>query len=202
LSELAETKSYRFGRFLVDRRSACLRRDDVVLPLRPKSFDVLVYLVENAGRLVSKAELIDTVWHDVAVTENSLVQCIKDIRQALNDHAQTEIATVAKRGYRFASPVVEIDGHDADSRAASVPAGEIRALPLPDRPSIAVLPFDNMSGDPAQEYFADGISEDLITGLSRIRWLFVIARNSTFVYKHRAVDVRQVARELGVRYVL
>ena len=80
--------------------------------------------------------------------------------------------------------------------------GESRALPLPDRPSIAVLPFDNMSGDPDQEYFADGITEDLITGLARIRWLFVIARNSTFVYKGRAVDVRQVARELGVRYVL
>ena len=75
-------------------------------------------------------------------------------------------------------------------------------LPLPDRPSIAVLPFTNMSGDPDQEYFADGISEDLITGLARIRWLFVIARNSTFVYKHRSVDVKQVSRELGVRYVL
>jgi TolB-like protein len=77
-----------------------------------------------------------------------------------------------------------------------------RALSLPDRPSIAVLPFANMSGDSDQEHFADGISEDLITGLSRIRWLFVIARNSTFVYKHRAVDVKQVSRELGVRYVL
>ena len=77
-----------------------------------------------------------------------------------------------------------------------------RALPLPDRPSIAVLPFANMSEDPDQEHFADGISEDLITDLSRIHWLFVIARNSTFVYKNRAVDVKQVARELGVRYVL
>ena len=202
MSELAETKSYRFGRFLVDRRSACLWRDDAVLPLRPKSFDVLAYLVQNAGRLVSKAELIDNVWQNVVVTENSLVQCIKDIRQALNDETQSEIKTVARRGYRFASPVVEIDGHDAGFRAAAVPTGEVRALPLPDRPSIAVLPFDNISGDPTQEYFADGISEDLITGLSRIRWLFVMARNSTFVYKNRAVDVRQVARELGVRYVL
>ena len=107
MSDLAEIKSYRFGRYVVDRRSACLRRDDVVLPLRPKSFDVLVHLVENAGRAVSKGELIDNVWQNVAVTENSLVQCIKDIRQALNDDAQTEIQTVSKRGYRFASPVVE-----------------------------------------------------------------------------------------------
>ena len=201
LSDRAETKSYRFGRFLVDRRSACLRREGVVLPLRPKSFDVLVCLVENAGRLVPKAELIDSVWQDVNVTENSLVQCIKDIRQALEDDAQTAIETVSKRGYRFASAVAVVDGHDLELSAMPA-AGEGGALPLPDRPSIAVLPFDNMSGDPSQEYFADGISEDLITGLSRIRWLFVIARNSSFVYKHRAVDVRQVARELGVRYVL
>src|SRR3954466_2752912 len=91
LSDLAEIKSYRFGRFLVDRRSACLRRDGVVLPLRPKSFDVLVYLAQNAGRLVPKAELIDNVWQNISVTENSLVQCIKEIRQALNDDAQREI---------------------------------------------------------------------------------------------------------------
>jgi len=101
---MAEIKSYRFGRFVVDRRSACLRRDDVVLPLRPKSFDVLVHLVENAGRAVSKGELIDNVWQNVAVTENSLVQCIKDIRQALNDDAQAEIQTVSKRGCQVPAP--------------------------------------------------------------------------------------------------
>jgi len=95
-------------------------------------------------------------------------------------------------------------GPEPVSPSASRPAarGEGPSLPLPDRPSIAVLPFDNMSGDPDDQHFADGISEDLITGLSRIRWLFVIARNSTFVYKGRAVDVKQVARDLGVRYVL
>jgi adenylate cyclase len=76
------------------------------------------------------------------------------------------------------------------------------ALPLPDKPSIAVLPFQNMSGDPEQEYFCDGMVDDIITGLSRIRWLFVIARNSTFTYKGRAVDMKHVGRELGVRYVL
>lgn len=202
MSDLAETKNYRFGRFVVDRRSACLRCDGAALPLRPKSFDLLVYLVQHPGRLVPKAELIDKVWPNVNVTENSLVQCIKDIRQALQDDTQTTIETVSKRGYLFASPVVEIGPQALDDRAAGAASGTDRALPLPDRPSLAVLPFDNMSDDPDQEYFADGISEDLITALSRIRWLFVIARNSTFVYKHRAVDVRQVARDLGVRYVL
>jgi hypothetical protein len=181
-----------------------------VLPLRPKSFDVLVYLVQNPGRLIPKAELIDNVWQNINVTENSLVQCIKDIRQALQDETQTAIETVSKRGYLFASAPVAIDGREADHFAVGVPglASDAdrpfpdRPLPLPERPSIAVLPFDNMSDDPDQEYFADGISEDLCTALSRIRWLFVIARNSTFVYRHRAIDVRQVARDLGVRYVL
>jgi DNA-binding winged helix-turn-helix (wHTH) protein len=134
LPDSVETKSYRFGRFLVDRRSACLRCDSVVLPLRPKSFDVLVYLAQNAGRLVPKAELIDNVWQNVIVTENSLVQCIKEIRQALNDDAQTEIETVSKRGYRFAAPVAEIDGHDLDLRTTAVAAmaAESRILQLPD----------------------------------------------------------------------
>ena len=189
---MAERKSYRFGPFLVDRRSACLRRDGVVVPLRPKTFDVLAYLAQHPGRLVPKTELIDNVWQNLNVTPNSLVQCIKEIRHALHDDTQAIIETVSKRGYLFALPVIAIDGDDAP---LSTEAGESRALPLPDRPSIAVLPFDNMSGDPDQDYFADGISEDLITGLSRIRWLFVIARNSTFVYKGRAVDVRQVAQQ-------
>ena len=87
------------------------------------------------------------------------------------------------------------------SRARRAEAASPR-LALPDKPSIAVLPFQNMSGDPEQEYFADGMVEDIITGLSRIKWLFVIARNSSFIYKGKAVDVRQVGRELGVRYVL
>ena len=81
-------------------------------------------------------------------------------------------------------------------------AEQIGPLPLPDKPSIAVLPFTNMSGNPEQEYFADGMTEDIITGLSRLKWLFVIARNSTFTYKGKAVDVRQVGQDLGVRYVL
>jgi TolB-like protein/Tfp pilus assembly protein PilF len=193
----SETEPYRFGRFTLDARSASLRSDGKPTPLRPKSFDVLLHLVRNRGRLVSKDELIDKVWSNVFVTENSLAQCIKEIRQALSDDRQTMIETVAKRGYVFLPTL-----SDDRNAAGPAPDGERAPLPLPDRPSIAVLPFTNMSGDPDQDYFADGISEDLITGLARIRWLFVIARNSSFIYKNRAVDVKLVSRELGVRYVL
>jgi TolB-like protein/class 3 adenylate cyclase/Flp pilus assembly protein TadD len=106
---------------------------------------------------------------------------------------ERELKNIARpvRVYRLRRP--------AESKAAPVPGA---ALPLPDKPSIAVLPFANMSGDPEQEYFADGVAEDILTGLSRLKWLFVIARNSSFTYKGRHVDVRQVGRELGVRYVL
>jgi len=178
----------------IDYPAACLRRAGLPLQLRPKSFDVLAYLSRNRGRLVSKAELIDHIWGHIAVTENSLVQCIKDIRHALNGDSQFAIKTVPKRGYLFEGVLAE-----ATSRASEVSAGPFPALP--DRPSIAVLPFENLS-EADQEHFADGVTEDLITGLSRIKWLFVIARNSTFIYKDRPTDVSAIGRELGVRYLL
>jgi TolB-like protein len=186
---------YAFGEFVVDLRAGALRRGATALPLRAKAFDVLVYLIGKRGEAVSKSELIDGVWKDVIVTENSLAQCIKEVRQALGDEAQTIIKTVPKRGYLFAAPVSAMADRTEPPSAGPSP-------PLPDRPSIAVLPFTNMSGELDQEHFADGITEDLITALSQIRWLFVIARSSTFVFKGRAVDVKQIGRELGVRYVL
>jgi len=115
-SRMPEGSSYRFDRFIVDLRSACLRRDGIVVPLRPKSFDVLVHLVRNPGRLVAKGELIDSVWQNVIVTENSLAQCIREIREALGDNTQSVIETVAKRGYLFA-PSVIVDGAAASGRA-------------------------------------------------------------------------------------
>src|SRR5262249_23776902 len=116
-----------------------------------------------------------------------------------------------KRGFRFVGDV-DVDGSAPAAGAGDQPAStpheaaklvpDAEPLPLPDKPSIAVLPFQNMSLDPDQEYFADGLTEDIITGLSRQRWFFVIARNSTFTYKSQAIDVRDVATQLGVRYVL
>lgn len=151
-------------------------------------------------------------WPNAIVTDESLARCISDVRHALGDEQQIIIKTIPRRGYRFAATVKRLptDGATEPQLAASrapYPTGGLAItrhfdLPLPDRPSIAVLPFTNMSGDPEQDYLADGIVEDVTTALSRFRSLFVIARNSAFTYKGRAVDIKQVGRELGVRYVV
>ena len=159
--------------------------------------EVLCYLAKNPGRPVSKAELFEEIWPGIAVTDDSLVQCIRDIRDVLDDDGRHIVKTVPRRGYLFAGPI-------APHRDASSPVAtrEIRPLSPPDRPSIAILPFTNLSPDPEQDYFSDGIVEDITTALSRNRAFFVIARNSSFTYKRRAIDLKQVGRELGVRYVL
>jgi TolB-like protein len=185
-----------FGRYRLEPRGGLMCGDRDVR-LTPKALALLSFMAGRPGEVIAKEELFGAVWPEVAVGDAALVTCIQELRKALGDDARRPryIETLHRRGYRFI-------GKLAAPPLPVVTGGAIPALALPDRPSIAVLPFDNMSDDPDQEYFADGISEDLITGLSRIHWLFVIARNSTFVYKNRAVDVKQVARELGVRYVL
>jgi TolB-like protein len=132
------------------------------------------------------------------VTDDALVQCIRELRHKLGDDARRLIKTVPRRGYLFDVTAAAIQANTAGAAVEPVSS----ALTLPDRPSIAVLPITNLSGDPEQEYFADGIVDDIITELSRFSELFVIARNSSFQYKGKAIDVRQVARDLGVRYVL
>ncbi|TIP17754.1 MAG: transcriptional regulator, partial [Mesorhizobium sp.] len=143
--------------------------------------------------------LIDAGWGGSAVADNNLTVQIAALRRTLADAAKVAdwIETLPRRGYRYVGPAVATNVPDTSAaiRATSAPS-------LPDKPSVAVLPFSNLSGDPQQEYFADGMVDDIITGLARIKWLFVIARNSTFSYKGRAVDVKQIGRELGVRYVL
>jgi adenylate cyclase len=189
---------FRFEGYTLDVESGFLRNDDREIELRPKCFEVLRCLVENAGRLVSKDELIKTVWPNVVVTDESLMQCVSEVRRAIGDDGQI-IKTVPRRGYRFVAPVSQVD---ADSTARRHSDTDRHAAPLSDRPSIAVLPFVNISGDVEQEYFSDGITADIITELSRFSELLVIARNSTFQYKGKAADVRQIGRDLGVRYVL
>jgi len=163
-------------------------------------FDLLQYLIRNCERVVSKDDLLAAVWQGRIVSEATLSSRINAVRAALHDSGEEQrlIRTILRKGIRFVGAVREESGAEATAAIEPPKPG----LGLPDRPSIAVLPFVNMSGDPEQDYFADGMVEDIITGLSRVKWLFVIARNSSFAYKGRAVDVKQVGRELGVRYVL
>src|SRR5712671_1409761 len=196
---------YRFEGYTLDAARCSLRTEDRVIELRPKAFEVLRYLVENAGRVVTKEEFIRAIWSDVVVTDESLTHCVSEARHAIGDNDQAIIKTVPRRGYRFVAPVSRssADGGSAPQSGSAPPrAGADSDRALPDRPSIAVLPFSNIGGDPEQEYFADGMVEEIITALSRFSSLFVIARNSSFAYKGRSVDVKQVGRELGVRYVL
>ena len=179
------------------------------IALEPQVFDLLVHLVENRDRVVSKEDLIASVWGGRIVSDSTLTSRINAVRKAVGDSgaAQKLIRTIARKGLRFVGGVhIEPDGAgsaDAPVRPGDEPAAQVRsALKVPDRPAIAVLPFTNMTGDPGQEYFSDGISEDIITALSKLRGFFVIARNSSFIYKGRPVHLKQVAEELGVRYVL
>ena len=189
-------------------RGALFDASGAEVALRPKSFAFLRLLVENAGRLLGRDTIMAAVWPGVLVTDKSITRCVCDLRKALGDDAQRMLRTVPKRGYLLAAAVTQIEApvamHAAGDRPRSGVGGpSARSLPsLPDRPSIAVLPFQNLSGDPGQDYFADGMVEDITTELARLRWLFVIARNSSFTYRGLPHDVRQVGRELGVRYAL
>ena len=186
-----------FDNFVLDADRRSLERDGRQLALRPQAMEVLCYLARNPGRPISKAELFQEIWPGIAVTDDSLVQCIRDIREVLEDDGHRIVKTVPRRGYLFAGLIT----HDRDPPPTVRPQ-ETRALAPPDRPSIAILPFASLSADPEQDYFSDGIVEDITTALSRNRAFFVIARNSSFTYKGRAIDIKQVGRELGVRYVL
>ncbi len=185
-----------------DRRE--LRRGADSISLEPQVFDLIVYLVENRERVVSRDDLIASVWSGRIVSESTLGTRINAARKALGDNGveQRLIRTIARKGLRFVGDVQATSTGEYPVQAADEPPEAPRALPLPDRPAIAVLPFINMSGDPEQEYFSDGISEDIITALSKLRWFFVIARNSSFIYKGKATHLKQVAAELGVGYVV
>jgi TolB-like protein len=189
-----------------DRRE--LRRGSELIAVEPQVFDLLVYLVQNCDRVVSKDDLIASVWGGRIVSDSTLTSRINAARKAVGDSGgdQKLIRTIARKGLRFVGAVRSQSNAEPAHASGSLP-DEIHeqsrpALPLPDRPAIAVLPFVNMSGDPEQEYFSDGISEDIITALSKLRWFFVIARNSSFIYKGKAAHLKQIAEELGVGYVV
>jgi TolB-like protein/cytochrome c-type biogenesis protein CcmH/NrfG len=191
-----------------DRRE--LRRGSEPIDVEPQVLDLLIYLVENRDRVVSKDDLISSVWNGRIVSDATLTSRIYAARKAVGDSGRSQklIRTIARKGLRFVGAVRTQSNRDEPAALVTrPPLGELddlspTVLPLPTRPAIAVLPFSNMSGDPEQEYFSDGISEDITTALSKLRWFFVIARNSSFTYKGKAVHIKQVAEELGVGYVL
>ncbi len=218
--ETASTSGARFGRFTVNLDRMCLQEDGQDRELRPKAFDVLRVLVENAGRVVSKDELVAAVWPNVIVNDDALAQCIRDIRKALSDDGETFIRTVPKRGYIFVADI-------APASAPPPPAGASRsrrlAYPLlltvllvpllgvlfwgvgwrsaqgDARLTIAVLPFAAAAED---EWLGDGIAEDVMTAVSRFRDLGVVARNSSFRFRDPNLDPREVGRNLRADYLL
>jgi TolB-like protein/Tfp pilus assembly protein PilF len=187
-----------FGPFRLDLGGRKLCRDGKGVQLGTRSLDILCVLVESQGNLVTKDDLMAQVWRGLVVEENTIQVHVSALRKALGEgvSGQRYILTVPGQGYRFIGEAAQ------QQIAEMMPPDGASAPMLPDKPSIAVLPFQNMSGEPEQDYFADGVVEDITTALTRFPSLFVIARNSSFTYKDRAVDVRQVSRELGVRYLL
>jgi len=188
-----------------DRRE--LRRGSGPVAVEPQVFDLLVYLVQNRDRVVSKDDLIASVWDGRIVSDSTLTSRINAVRKAVGDSGRNQklIRTVARRGLRFVG-AVRTQPQGEPPRASPAPDDDTREQPRPalppDRPAIAVLPFVNLSGEPEQEYFSDGISEDIITALSKLRWFYVIARNSSFIYKGKSVTLKQIAEDVGVGYVV
>ena len=191
----------------IDRRELSCGGERIAL--EPQVFDVLLYLVQNSDRVVSKDELFEKVWDGRIVSESTLTSRINAVRKAVNDNGRDQqlVRTIARKGFRF---VGEVHAQLAEVKPAqgAAPPSEHDSehprlgLPVLDRTAIAVLPFVNMSGEMEQEYFSDGISEDIITALSKLRWFYVIARNSSFVYKGKSVHLKQIGDELGVGYVV
>ena len=189
----------KFGPFRLDAEAEILFRGSEPIVLGRRAVALLRLLLAHSGAPVSKNALIETAWPGLAVEDSNLTVQIASLRRALGDGAGGEnwIETLPRRGYRYVGPAVVAADPPAAANASASPQ-----LALPDKPSIAVLPFRNLSGDAEQDYFADGMAEDIVAGLSRIKWLFVVARSSSSPYKDRIVDARVVGRELGVRYLL
>jgi TolB-like protein len=202
----SSTVGCRFAGFTLELRSgALLRPDGATVALRPKAAEVLLYLVGKAGSVVAREDLLEAVWPGISVTDDSITQCVVEIRRALGEGAGL-LRTLPKRGYLLDAEVARVDAPQQGTTSAELVAAEVRtSVGTPGhqrRSALAVLPFANLSGNPEQDYFAAGIMEELTTALSRVRWFSVVGRTSTLVYRGQIIDARRVGRELGVRYLL
>jgi TolB-like protein len=178
--------TFRFGRFELQPSQRQLLVDGNAVALGSRAFDVLLVLVEHRDRVVTSKQLFESIWPGLVVEENNLRQQIAALRRVLGEGA---IATVPGRGYRFVIPLDSADGQEVQRRKR-------------DRAVVAVLPFTNLSGDSSQDYFSDAITHDIISGLSRHRWLTVLGRNATFGYRGLAPDLERLQRDLGASYVV
>ena len=185
---------FRFAGHVLDEQRRELTRAGEPIAIEPQVFDLLLLLLRRRDTVISRDELIETVWGGRIVSESTLASRINAARRAIGDSGEEQrlIRTLPKKGILFVGSVDEV--HALPQASALRPAAE--------RPAIAVLPFENLSGNREEGYFADGIVEEIITGLSRIKWLFVISRHSSSIYRDRSVGVRTIGAELGVRYVL
>jgi TolB-like protein len=192
---------YRFENCALDTDRYRLDVDDAPVSVEPLVFDLLAYLLEHRQRVVSRDELLENLWQGKVVTDAALAARLKDVRRAIGDSGKQQrvIKTCHGRGYQFIAEVAETPVGDTqiqvDERVAVVSNRQ-------EKPSVVVLPFINMSGDPEQEYFSDGITEDIITELSRVDVLYVIARHSSFAFKNKSVDHGEIAAKLGVQYIV
>jgi TolB-like protein/Tfp pilus assembly protein PilF len=191
-------KGFTLGKYQVRPLQGEISGPDGTQHVEPKVLEVLVCLAESPGQVVERENIARRVWGKVVVGDESITRCISELRRAFCDERKHPkfIQTLSKRGYRLLC---------APAIAAPVPARVDVSLPVPGfrgRPAIAVLPFENMTGDPGQEYFTDGITEDIIMGLQRFHTFPVISRNSTFVFKDRTHELGRIARELGVGYIV
>ena len=199
---------FHFADYILDTGRRELRRGSDHIAVEPQVLDLLIYLMENNHRVVTRDDLIASIWGGRVTSDTTLTSRIYAARRAIGDSGKNQnlIRTIARKGIRFIGEVRrQADGASQPGMRSPAPDAGMLAqtnAPMTDRPAIAVLPFNNMSGDPEQEYFSDGISEDIIAALSKLRWFFVIARNSSFLYKGRAVHVKQIGEDLGVRYVV
>jgi TolB-like protein len=192
---------YLFENYALDTDRRELQRGTDVVAIAPQVFDLLNYLIGNRERVVSKDDLIRTVWQGRVVSEAALTTRLNAVRNAIGDSGEEQrlIKTLPRKGFRFIGTVQETPGPVAAAGTSGSPSP---AFARPGKPSLVVLPFANLSPDPEQEYFADGVTESLTTDLSRMVGIFVIGRNTAFTYKGKHVDLKQIGRELGVRYVL
>ena len=197
-----QTEAFRFGDCVLDTAARELHRGGTPVAIEPRAFDLLVYLVRNRERTIAKDELLDALWSGQVVSETSLTRCVMKARKAVGDTAGDGkvIRTLPRHGYRFVAAVDTV-AQQAESGPAPPSKPEV-VLERPSAPSVVVLPFTVLGSNEETAMLADGLTEDIITDLSQNGWLFVIARNSSFSYKGQTLPSKQIAAELGVRYLV